>query len=394
MAADLQERLRISGQAPGAVELLLQGEFRALFNRHYALVLFLLIFALPTAVAVVYATIASGRYVSEAQFIVRGVNTTQAGALSSLLRTFGLSRSNDDSYAIESYIVSREGLKNLNEVIDVGEVYSRSEADLLTRYRGYFGGETFEGLFKYYRNQLEIIRDFETGITTLTVSAYRPEDAQNIAKALLRLGEARVNEMNERSRQDLIAVAQETLREYEERLLMSQLDLTRFRTAELNVDLEKAAAGRIELVTNLYKQLAEEEVKLHQLQENAPTSPSLSNQNRMVEALRQQTEVERQKIAGSDDGLATQLGAYEQLILKKTMMENAYEAATRSLDQAREEARRKQIYLEPIVSPNLPDDPTEPRRIRLICTTALLSFAAYVMIYLLVSGSREHLNLH
>jgi capsular polysaccharide transport system permease protein len=113
-----------------------------------------------------------------------------------------------------------------------------------------------------------------------------------------------------------------------------------------------------------------------------------------VDSIRQQADIEQGKMTGSDGAIATRLGNYQELILHKTMAESAYELATNSLDQAREEARRKQIYLEPIVKPNLPDEATEPRRIRQIFTMALLSMASFLMIYLLVSGSREHLNFH
>lgn len=386
--------LRIAGDGEGPWGLLVRGQFGTLFNRHYALVLFVLVFLIPTSISIAYVSIASGRYVSEAQYIVRGVNTTQAGALSNLLRTFGLSRSNDDSYAIESYVLSRDALMQLDRKLDIKSLYSRPEADFITRYRPGWGAETFESLYKYYENQISIIRDFETGITTLSVSAYRPEDAKRILEELMAMGEMRVNEMNERSRRDLLGVAEETVRQAEARILESQLELTRFRLAGLNVDMAQAAAGRVDIVMSLIREMIAEQVTLSRLEESAPSGPAVVRQRRVVDTLRQQVEIEQGKIAGEDDGLASQLGAYEPLVLRKTMAEKAYEAATNALDQAREEARRKQIYLEPIVKPHLSDKATEPKRIYLVFTTALLTFSSFVMIYLLVSGSREHLNLH
>jgi capsular polysaccharide transport system permease protein len=394
LTAKTNRSLKIEGPSSSAVGLLLQGKFKELFRLHYALVLFVIIFTIPTGASLLYNLFASGRYVSEAQFIVRGVTSNQIGALSNILKTFGISRSNDDSYAIESYILSRDALTKLNGSIDLAGVYGGSEADFLTGYHNYIGSSSFESLFRYYEKQITVVRDFDTGITTLTVSAYRPEDAKNIAERLLALGEIRVNEMNERSRNDLLAVAESNLKEAEGEVLESQLALTRFRNLELNVDLEKAAADRVELITNLYKELAEEEVKLRQLVQNSPTSPAIASQQRNVDSIRQQADIEQGKMTGSDGAIATRLGNYQELILHKTMAESAYELATNSLDQAREEARRKQIYLEPIVKPNLPDEATEPRRIRQIFTMALLSMASFLMIYLLVSGSREHLNFH
>ncbi|MGT2446644.1 hypothetical protein ACU4I5_31155 (plasmid) [Ensifer adhaerens] len=186
--------------------------FRALASwgasLNYSAILFLFIFAIPTSVSVVYyGLVASDRYVSESKFIVRGVNGGQIGGLSVLLRTFGISRSNDDTFAIEEYILSRDALNDLSRFVDVTGAYTRDQADFVTRYGTTFGENTFESLYSYFIDQIRVVRDVETGITTLSVSAYEARDAKDIADGLLKLGEARVNEMNARSRKDALASA-------------------------------------------------------------------------------------------------------------------------------------------------------------------------------------------
>ncbi len=51
-------------------------------SRHYARMIFLTIFVIPTALSLVYNMISADRFVSEAQFVVKGVNSTQVGGLS------------------------------------------------------------------------------------------------------------------------------------------------------------------------------------------------------------------------------------------------------------------------------------------------------------------------
>lgn len=91
----------------GPSEHTLWGELKSIglwgvISRRYALSLFLAVFAAPTIWAVLYyGVISSDRYISEAKFIVRGLNGNQVGGLSVLLRTFGISRANEDSYAIK-----------------------------------------------------------------------------------------------------------------------------------------------------------------------------------------------------------------------------------------------------------------------------------------------------
>ena len=80
-------------------------------------------------------------------------------------------------------------------------------------------------------------------------------------------------------------------------------------------------------------------------------------------------------------------------MVRRDLAEKAYETAERELSRAHEEVLRQQIYIETVARPNLPDASLEPRRLRSIFTVALLSLWAFLGIYLLVSGSREHLNI-
>ena len=62
------------------------------------------------------------------------------------------------------------------------------------------------------------------------------------------------------------------------------------------------------------------------------------------------------------------------------------------MQSAREDARRQQVYIETVARPNLPDESLEPRRWRYVFTVALLGMWSFLILYLLVSGTREHLN--
>ena len=61
-----------------------------------------------------------------------------------------------------------------------------------------------------------------------------------------------------------------------------------------------------------------------------------------------------------------------------------------SLEQARNEAQRKQLYLERIVQPSLPDVAVEPRRLRGVAATFLLGLVAWGILSMLIAGVREH----
>ena len=65
-------------------------------------------------------------------------------------------------------------------------------------------------------------------------------------------------------------------------------------------------------------------------------------------------------------------------------------SAMSTLEQARNEAQRKQLYLERIVQPNLPDQAMEPRRLRNILAVFLIGLITWGVSAMLVAGIREH----
>ena len=135
------------------------------------------------------------------------------------------------------------------------------------------------------------------------------------------------------------------------------------------------------------------QVNLQTMIARAPGNPAIPALRQRVAALSGQVAAQQGQLTGDSDSLSGKLGGYEQQLVEQTMAEKTYEAAQKQFDTARSEADRQQVFIEFIARPNLSDDPLEPRRVRYILTTALLAFWAFLIFYLLLSGSREHLNM-
>ena len=78
---------------------------------------------------------------------------------------------------------------------------------------------------------------------------------------------------------------------------------------------------------------------------------------------------------------------------KKAMAKDASKvlaSAITSLQDARNEARRKRAYVERIVEPNMPDYPSEPRRMRAILGVFAVGMVVWAILSMLVSGIKEH----
>ena len=81
-----------------------------------------------------FGVFAAGRYVSETAFVVRGVSSSRSSGLEALFRSFGIARTVDDTNIVETYLVSRDALRDLAAALPLREMYARPEADLLSRY--------------------------------------------------------------------------------------------------------------------------------------------------------------------------------------------------------------------------------------------------------------------
>ena len=95
-------------------------------------------------------------------------------------------------------------------------------------------------------------------------------------------------------------------------------------------------------------------------------------------------------MAGEADSLAPKIGAYEELDLRREFTGKLLASATTSLESARQEARRKQLYLERIVNPGLPDQATRPHRLASIAVIAVSALLAYGILLLIGAGLKEH----
>lgn len=357
--------------------------------RRVPLALLLLVVA-PTALAAVYfLLIASPRYVSEARFVVRSSNQTPS-SLGMALQGVGISAGQSDAFAVHEYMTSADGLRDLQRHADVAALLSRPGVDALSRYPRIGEANSDEGLLKALNRFVVVGYDSSTGISTLRVEAFRPADARQIASLLLDGGEALVNRLNERSVNDAVRQARLTRENAIRNLTQAQANLTNFRNQKEFIDPQTLVTENAELIGQLNARIAELQAERSQIQAQAPASPQLPALDARIDAYNRQVAAQRSKVAAGGDALAPKVGAYEELSFNRELATRELAAATTSLLAAEQEARRQQAYLERVVSPNLPQTPTQPRRwlsvLAVLATTLLL----YGLGWLVWAGVREH----
>ena len=346
----------------------------------------------PTAVAAVYfGLVATPRYESDTQFIVRGIQSNSAPpGLESLMQAFGIGRSADDSNVVLDYLTSRDAVTALEAALPLRKMYGQKSADPLSRFPRPFFGDSFERLYWYYQDRVSAIADPDTGIITVKAQAFLPEDALAIARQLLTQSEALVNAMNARMEADTVLSAQTVVAEATKAVMQAHDEVTRFRNAEMVVDPSQNAVAQLSTISDLSVQVDQVLAQISESSKLSPSSPGVRALKAKADALTAQITAEQKALAGPRSAVADKVSSYERLMVLRDLADKGLEAATASLISARADARRQHIYLEVIAAPNLPDKSTQPERLRLVASTFAVSGAAFAVLWLLSAGVREH----
>lgn len=353
--------------------------------------LFLASVLLPTALAAVYyGLIASDTFVSESRFVVRSPQRPQLSGLGAILQGGGFARSQDDTYSVHDYVLSRDALAELEKQLKLRNLYSAESIDPFNRFTALEWDVSFESFYKYYRKRVAIDYDAVSSISVLTVRAYTAEDARNVNALLLRMGEQLVNQLNDRSRRDLISVAEREVKASEDRAKEASLALSGFRTRQSVFDPDRQAAMQLQGTAKIQEELLATETQLAQLRQVSPTNPQIASLVSRAELLRKAIANQNAKVAGQSGSFTSQSSGYDRLLLEKTFAERQLASSLAALETARNEARRQQLYLETLVQPNVPDKAMEPRRIRTVAMVFLLGLVVWGVLSLVVASVREH----
>jgi capsular polysaccharide transport system permease protein len=352
---------------------------------------FLAVVVAPTLLAAFYLLlIASPRYVSEAQFIVRQASSQQPSGLGMALQGVGLPVAQTDAFAVHEYMTSRDALRTVNAQDLVSRAMRRPGIDFLSARPRFWEDTSFDTLFKGFQDYLTVGYDSTTGISTIRVSAFTAQDALKLNQALLANSEFFVNRLNERAMGDSVEQSERSVAEAETRLANIQARLSAFRNREQFIDPESAAREFAELSATLGGTLATLRAERGQIAAQTPDSPQLPILDGRIRSYEAQLDAERARVAGTATSLAPKVGIFEAMTLEREIAARAVATANQSLDAARQDARRQHLYIEQVARPNLPERPTEPRRLFLLLTVLVATLVIYGLGWLVVAGVREH----
>lgn len=351
-----------------------------------------LIVLLPTVlIATYYYLIAADQYESEAHFVVKTSDTSETppSGLGQALTMVGGVSSERDALLVADYLTSHDAVKALQSRIGLIDRYRRPEADLVSRL--WYAHPTPEQLVKYFDGKVDVDVSSETGITTLKVRSFRPEDSYRIIRELIQLGEARVNTLNQRNYANAVAMSRQRVEDAETALAQVQGRITQFRRDERDFNPQVTGTSRTSMVADLQGQLAVARAQESSMASVlAPNSPQLVAVRQRVAALSRQVGAENAKLSQGPGNVATSIGAYEGIKMRQDLAGKQFEMASTALVRAQEDARSQQLYVVPVVDANLPVRALYPERTKIVLTAFLSLLLFYGIGWLIVAGVREH----
>lgn len=353
--------------------------------------LFWCVVLLPTALSVIYFGLAvSDVYTSESRFVVRSPDRPARSGLGVVLASAGFSTASDEVRAAQGYIESRDALKSLNADGLALKAWGSPAVSMFNRFNPLGWSGSFEELYQYYTGKVGIEFDSETGITKLTVRAFDPQQSQQMNRRLLEQAERLVNELNNRGQSDMVRNAQREVDEAQEQSRKAALDLAAFRNEAGVIDPERQATVQLQMISKLQDELIGARMQLLQMAAIAPQNPQIPTLKVRIDGLKQAIDEQLGQVAGSSRSLSGAAVRFQRLQLQREFADKQLAASMAALQEARNEARRQGAYVERIAQPSLPDNAMEPRRLRGVLATLIVSLVAWAILVMLLAGVREH----
>ncbi|OOF69968.1 capsule biosynthesis protein [Rodentibacter caecimuris] len=348
---------------------------------------------IPTLFSAFYFILfASDVYISESSFVVRSPrNQAALSGVGALLQNTGFARAQDDTYSVQEYMRSRTALEQLQQQLPIREYYE-NKGDLLSRFNAFGINDSQEAFYRYFREHLTVDFDSISGIATLRVRAFTAEEGQKINIELLKQGEELINRLNERARKDTLNYAEQAVIDAEKTANNSADELSQYRIQHKIYDLPAQSGVQLSLISTLKSEIIKVETQLAQLQSITPDNPQVSALKMRKKSLNEELAQQVKLLAGSNDSLVTQSPEYQRLLLSNELAQQMLATAITSLQNARSEADRQQLYLEVINQPSKPDWALEPYRLYNILATFIIGLMLYGLMSLIIAAIREHKN--
>lgn len=314
---------------------------------------FLLFVLVPTALSALYLlVIAPPEYTASASFTVRGASQ-QAPDLLGLAGIAAPTETSTDARIVADYIRSTAMVQALRRTAGFNEAYSRFSLDPAAQVGA---NAAIESATSFWRSKVKVTSDINSGATSFSVRAYRPEDALRLARGVLASTEQTVNAMATRPMGNLQQVNLDEVERSKAELEAVQQRLAQFQATTAVIPTQAPVTQALGLVGGIDAQLAalraEHAAMLQTFQPGSPQAQAVQGKIAALEAERARA-VGRALSAPGENMANSEIEA-RALLLDYEFAQRTYHTAVASLESTRRDSRADTKYVVAYVPPEAP----------------------------------------
>lgn len=349
------------------------------------------VFALFAATYWVF--LASDRYVSISNVIIRKTDSVSAPALDISMFVSGVAGvSRSDQLLLREYLLSVDMLKKLDAVLDLRSHYSDKRQDIVSRM--WFQDASMEWFHRHYLSRVNAFYDDFSGVLRVRVQAYDPQTALAINEMLVREGESYMNQLGHELAQAQVNYLTDQVNLTQQRFQEAREVLLAFQNEKGLVSPHSTTESINEIIAQLEGQRTHLQTQLASMPKALDRNhPSIVMLNQALAAVNRQIAQEKAKLAGlSGRTLNYTVEEFERLQMEVNFTHDIYKTALVALEKGRMDATRMLEKVSVLQAPTLPEYPMEPDRPYNAVVTLLFAGLLAGILKLLESIVLDHVD--
>jgi capsular polysaccharide transport system permease protein len=348
--------------------------------------LFTLVAVVPSAISVgYYGFVASDQYETVAKFTVATGALPKMDDIGSTTR-LPMTTIVQNTFITESYLNSATLVERLQKTIGLSRFYDAPTIDWWSRLSP---GAPVQILADYWKRHSSVAASMGSGIITLRVRAFTPEDARVISAAAIDVGETMLNELNGPMFRGTIQTSQTELALAAASLATARANYEQARNEEGILSTQQTSGNLGTLLTQVQAQLLKTQSDMTtRAAVLKPQAPQMRILAQRVATLKAQVASLNDQItstsAQGNEALSQKLSRFATLEVEQKIAEKRYATASATLSMAQMYSGRKMLYLHLIETPEAAEEARYPYRLLNIALTiggSMLLWLASVNLY-------------
>lgn len=355
--------------------------------------IFSMIFVLAIIAAAYWLFMASDRYVSDANVIIRKTDSVSGPSLDISMLVAGVSGVNRlDQLLLREYLLSVDMLKKLDADLDLRSHYSDKRQDIVSRM--WFKDASMEWFHRHYLSRVSVSYDDFSGVLRVRVQAYDPDTAQTIATRLVQEGERYMNQIGHEMAEVQVDFLTRQVNQAQQRFQQARQAMLVFQNEKGLVSPQSTAESIGEIIARLEGQRTQLQTQLASLPKSLDRNhPNIIMLKQSLAAVDRQIDQEKAKLAApSGKTLNYTVEEFQLLQMEVGFTHDIYKTALVALEKGRMDATRMLEKVSVLQAPTLPEYPMEPRRIYNAMVTLLFAGLLAGILKLLESIVLDHVD--